>query len=112
MASKLSENGMYEGSRLILPEHRGAYLAQEELQRRRGKPVLDEQEMHLIEEAIFESYQECRTVTLTVFSPFDDEELRGSSHQLTNQTGESKLNAVMRITASLKLKRSSKRVYK
>ncbi|MBY0117832.1 YolD-like family protein [Paenibacillus xylanexedens] len=77
MASKLSENGMYEGSRLILPEHREAYLAQEELQRRRGKPVLDEQELHLIEEAIFESYQECRTVTLTVFSPFDDEELRG-----------------------------------
>ncbi|MGP3787134.1 YolD-like family protein [Paenibacillus sp. 1A_MP2] len=77
MASKLSENGIYEGSRLILPEHREAYLAQEELQRRRGKPVLDEQEMQLIEEAILESYQECRSVTLTVFNPFDDEDIRG-----------------------------------
>ncbi|WP_433581360.1 YolD-like family protein [Paenibacillus amylolyticus] len=77
MASKLSENGIYEGSRLILPEHREAYLAQEELQRRRGKPVLDEQEMQLIEEAILESYQDCRSVTLTVFNPFDDEDIRG-----------------------------------
>ncbi|WP_235193943.1 YolD-like family protein [Paenibacillus sp. FSL R5-192] len=28
-------------------------------------------------EAIFESYQECRSVTLIVFSPFDDDEIRG-----------------------------------
>ncbi|CAM4460947.1 YolD-like family protein [Paenibacillus xylanexedens] len=77
MASKLTANGVYEGSRMILPEHREAYLAEMELQKRRGKPVLDEQEMQLIEEAIFESYQKCRSVTLTVFSPFDDEELRG-----------------------------------
>lgn len=77
MASKLTANGVYEGSRMILPEHREAYLAEMELQKRRGKPVLDEQEIQMIEEAIFESYQECRSVTLTVFSPFDDEKLRG-----------------------------------
>ncbi|PIH60403.1 YolD-like family protein [Paenibacillus sp. LK1] len=46
MASKLTANGVYEGSRIILPEHR-------------------------------EAYQECRSITLTVFNPFDDEELRG-----------------------------------
>lgn len=33
--------------------------------------------MQLIEEAILESYQECRSVTLTVFNPFDDEIMRG-----------------------------------
>ncbi|WP_145322973.1 YolD-like family protein [Paenibacillus xylanexedens] len=77
MASKLTANGVYEGSRIILPEHREAYLAQEALQRRRGKPALDEQEMQLIEEAILESYKECRSVTLTVFNPFDDEIMRG-----------------------------------
>ncbi|MEO2212588.1 YolD-like family protein [Paenibacillus amylolyticus] len=77
MASKLTANGVYEGSRIILPEHREAYLVQEALQRRRGKPILDEQEMLLIEGAIFESYQECKSITLTVFNPFDDEELHG-----------------------------------
>ncbi|MGO4953119.1 hypothetical protein [Paenibacillus sp. DRB1-1] len=36
--------------------------------------VNDEQEVQLIEGASLESYQECRTITLTVF---DDEVLRG-----------------------------------
>lgn len=77
MASKLTGNGIFEGSRIILPEHREAYLDEMSEQERRGKPVLDEQVMQLIEEAILESYQECRSITLTVFNPFDDEELRG-----------------------------------
>ncbi|HBU81786.1 MAG TPA: YolD-like family protein [Paenibacillus sp.] len=77
MASKLTANGVYEGSRIILPEHRDAFLKDQKEQERRGKPVLDEQEMQLIEEAIFESYQECKSITLTLFNPFDDEELRG-----------------------------------
>ncbi|WP_440433484.1 YolD-like family protein [Paenibacillus amylolyticus] len=47
------------------------------IQERRCKPVLDEQEMQLIEESIFESYQDCRSITLTVFNPFDDEVMRG-----------------------------------
>ncbi|QLG39965.1 MULTISPECIES: YolD-like family protein [unclassified Paenibacillus] len=77
MSSKLTANGIFEGSRIILPEHREAYLNEMKEQERRGKPALDEQEMQLIEEAILESYQECRSVTLTVFNPFDDEIMRG-----------------------------------
>jgi hypothetical protein len=77
VASKLSANGVYEGSRIILPEHREAYVKAMSEQERRGKPVLDEQEIQLIEAAIFESYQECKSITVTVFNPFDDEELRG-----------------------------------
>ncbi|WP_405154796.1 YolD-like family protein [Paenibacillus sp. FSL K6-0108] len=77
MASKLTDNGVFEGSRIILPEHREAYLIAMSEQERRGKPVLDEQEMQLIEGAILESYQECCSVALTVFNPFDDEEIRG-----------------------------------
>ncbi|WP_408893537.1 YolD-like family protein [Paenibacillus taichungensis] len=77
MVSKLTGNGIIEGSRIILPEHREAYIKAMSEQERRGKPVLDEQEIQLIEEAILESYQECRSITLTVFNPFDDEELRG-----------------------------------
>ncbi|QLG39414.1 YolD-like family protein [Paenibacillus sp. E222] len=77
MGSKLSDNGIYEGSRMILPEHKEAYLAHMREQERRGKPVLDEQEVQLIEQAIFESYKEQVPVTLTVFNPFDDEDIRG-----------------------------------
>ena len=77
MASKLSGNGIYEGSRIILPEHREDYLNEMNVQEKRGKPILDAQEVQLIEESILESYQECRSVTLTVFNPFDYEEIRG-----------------------------------
>jgi hypothetical protein len=72
VASKLTGNGIIEGSRIILPEHREAYVKAMSEQERRGKPVLDEQEIQLIEAAIFESYQECKSITLTLFNPFDD----------------------------------------
>lgn len=48
MRSRLKDNGLYESSRMILPEHREAWLAQCEQQERRGKPVLDEQEYQRI----------------------------------------------------------------
>lgn len=77
MGKKLIDNGLFESSRMILPEHREAYLKEKREQERRGKPVLDEQEVQLIEEVIMESYCERRFITLTVFNPFDDEILRG-----------------------------------
>lgn len=77
MASKLTENGMYEGSRIILPEHREAYLAEMEEQKRRGKPQLDEQEIQWIGEALVQSYKTNCSVDLVVFSPFEDEQVTG-----------------------------------
>lgn len=91
MASKLTDNGVFEGSRFILPEHRDAHLNEMREQERRGKPVLDEQEMQLIEEAIFESYQERHSVTLTVFNPFDDEEIKGVVAAIDKQSRRVKL---------------------
>ncbi|MBB6020399.1 hypothetical protein HNR77_001460 [Paenibacillus sp. JGP012] len=91
MASKLTGNGVFEGSRIILPEHREAYLQEMSVQEKRGKPVLDEQEMQLIEEAIFESYQERHSVTLTVFNPFDDEEIKGVVASIDRQSRRVKL---------------------
>ncbi|MGF6354100.1 hypothetical protein ABIE27_002010 [Paenibacillus sp. 4624] len=91
MASKLTGNGVFEGSRIILPEHREAYLQEMSVQERRGKPVLDEQEMQLIEEAIFESFQERHSVALTVFNPFDDEEIKGVVATIDRQSRRVKL---------------------
>lgn len=42
MRSRLKDNGLYETSRMIMPEHREAWLAQCEQQKRRGKPDLDD----------------------------------------------------------------------
>ncbi|WP_128102772.1 YolD-like family protein [Paenibacillus sp. DCT19] len=77
MASKLGDNGIYEGSRIILPEHREAYLAQMEEQKRRGKPELDDQEVQQIERLLVESYNSRCTIDLVVFNPFYDEPVSG-----------------------------------
>ncbi|MDM5278780.1 YolD-like family protein [Paenibacillus silvae] len=77
MSKKLFDNGVWEGSRLILPEYRDAFLAQEREQQRRGKPALDEQAVEEITRALAESYHQKVKVDLIVFNPFDDEPVSG-----------------------------------
>ncbi|RPK29886.1 YolD-like family protein [Paenibacillus xylanexedens] len=77
MGKKLDGNGIFESSRMILPEHREAMLRQQREQQRRGKPVLDEQAIEEIVRALAESHHEKTKVDLVVFSPFDDEYYSG-----------------------------------
>lgn len=77
MRSRLKDNGVYETSMIIMPEHREAWLAQCEQQKRRGKPDLDDQEIQQISEVLVESYSSSCTVDLVLFSPFDDEHVSG-----------------------------------
>lgn len=91
MVSKLTDNGVLEGSRFILPEHREAYLAEMEEQKRRGKPQLDEQEIQRIGEVLTESYNTSCTVDLVLFNPFYDEPVSGVVVGLNTSRREVKL---------------------
>lgn len=51
MGKKLEGNGLWESSRIILPEHKEGYLRLMKDRQRRGKPELDDQEVQLIEQA-------------------------------------------------------------
>ncbi|WP_036673884.1 YolD-like family protein [Paenibacillus sp. FSL R5-192] len=77
MRSRLKDNGLYETSRMIMPEHREAWLAQCEQQKRRGKPELDDQEMQRISEVLVDSYNRSSTVDLILFNPFFEEPISG-----------------------------------
>ncbi|WKL02418.1 YolD-like family protein [Paenibacillus amylolyticus] len=77
MRSRLKDNGLYETSRMIMPEHREAWLDQCEQQKRRGKPDLDDQEMQRISEVLVDSYNRSSTVDLILFNPFFEEPLSG-----------------------------------
>ncbi|WP_431089104.1 YolD-like family protein [Paenibacillus sp. 8b26] len=92
MGKKLEGNGMWESSRMILPEHRDAYLRLMKEQGRRSKPTLDDQEMQQIEQAIIVSYNERKPITLRVFNPFDDEELCGFVTVINTSRREVKLS--------------------
>ncbi|PNQ81975.1 YolD-like family protein [Paenibacillus sp. F4] len=77
MGKKLEGNGLWESSRIILPEHKEGYLRLMKDRQRRGKPELDDQEVQLIEQALIDSYNSRQPVSVTVFSPFDDEVMTG-----------------------------------
>jgi len=77
MSIKLAGNGLFESSRMILPEHREAWLTHIQEQKRRVKPELDEQEIQRISEVLGESYSNNSTVDLVIFNPFNDETVSG-----------------------------------
>lgn len=91
MGSRLGENGIYESSRMIMPEHREAYNALLEEQKRRGKPDLDEQALREIEYALIESYNHRIPVELIVFNPFEDEQIVGTVVYVNSGTKEVEL---------------------
>ncbi|MCP3806386.1 YolD-like family protein [Paenibacillus sp. Lou8.1] len=92
MGKKLEGNGLWESSRIILPEHKEGYLRLMKDRQRRGKPELDDQEVQLIEQALIESYNTRTIVTVTVFSPFDDEVMTGVIKVINTARREVKLS--------------------
>ncbi|KAF6614363.1 YolD-like family protein [Paenibacillus sp. EKM102P] len=91
MSKKLEGNGFWESSRIIIPEHKEAYLKLMKDRQRRGKPELDDQEVQLIEQALIESYNTRTVVTVTVFSPFDDTVMTGVVTSINTARREVKL---------------------
>jgi hypothetical protein len=60
MGKKLEGNGMWESSRMMLPEHKESLLEQNRHLKDFARPVLDEQEIQAVEEAICRSlYAKC-----------------------------------------------------
>lgn len=56
MGKKLQGNGLFESSRMILPEHAARIRQHYVEETRRSKPVLDSQEIEQIEQALVNSY--------------------------------------------------------
>ncbi|MDR6726072.1 hypothetical protein J2W91_004578 [Paenibacillus amylolyticus] len=77
MSKKLNNNGIYESSRMILPEHREAYNQHMSKVDVKVKPQIDEQEWQLIGAALSESLHTHVNVTLTLYDPYQFKELTG-----------------------------------
>lgn len=91
MSSKLSGNGLFEGSRFILPEHAARIREQYIEETRKEKPVLDDQEMQLIEQALVDSYNQRQPVELQLFDPYQDVRVTGIVTVLNSNRREVKL---------------------
>ncbi|MNB97106.1 YolD-like protein [compost metagenome] len=91
MGKKLVGNGIIESSRMILTEHRDAYLEHMNQLNRREKPTLDNQEVQMIERAIVDSFNRRCVIELTLFDPFEDEKISGVVSSFNTSTREVRL---------------------
>ncbi|RUT48584.1 YolD-like family protein [Paenibacillus anaericanus] len=77
MSKKLQGNGLWESSRMMLPQHKEVIQESANEPKKRKKPELDEQEIHRIEQVLAASFREHQTVTLHLFDEYRDVELSG-----------------------------------
>lgn len=88
---KLEGNGLWESSRMMLPEHKEAIIRHQHEEGRKVKPTLDTQEIELIERALAESFTERRTITISLYDEYEDIELNGIVTSLHTHRREIKL---------------------
>ncbi|MCM3783658.1 YolD-like family protein [Neobacillus mesonae] len=66
-----------ESSRMIMPEHRQAWIDRQLEKNKHTKPIIDEQEMQLIERALVDSFNQRERVDLILYDPFEDRHVSG-----------------------------------
>ena len=77
MSKKLSGNGLWESSRMMLPEHKEAILRGRKAENHHDKPDLDEQVMEGFTRLIEESMRTGKFITITVYDPVQDIKVTG-----------------------------------
>ena len=74
---KLRGNGLWESSRMIIPEHKEAIRSYRIQREARQKPELDEQRIEELSFALHEALESKTPIRITTFAPFGDETTRG-----------------------------------
>lgn len=67
MSKKLEGNGLWESSRMMLPQHKEAIIEDYLTHEHQACPILDEQVLEEIERALIRSFRERRKVILHLF---------------------------------------------
>lgn len=77
MSKKLQGNGIWESSRMMLPQHRERIVENQRLLRKKTKPFIHEDEWEIIFQNINLSLNEQEPVKVTIFGENEYSELRG-----------------------------------
>ncbi|WP_138751667.1 YolD-like family protein [Paenibacillus sinopodophylli] len=72
MRKKLEGNGLWESSRMMLPEHKVAINELEKALRQRTRVELDEQEWEHVARSVTDSLQQRQPITLRLFHPLEE----------------------------------------
>ncbi|MEK5417316.1 hypothetical protein BSK49_19170 [Paenibacillus odorifer] len=74
---KLEGNGLWEGSRMIMPEHKARILDDSLKEEVRIKPDLDPQALVEISQVLAQSLEDCSPITITLFGEYEDRSIHG-----------------------------------
>ncbi|MEF3304197.1 YolD-like family protein [Paenibacillus sp. GYB003] len=77
MGKKLEGNGLFESSRILLPEHREQFVLRQKDIHLRKRPELDEQLLDQFALLLLESMEEQCEVSVEKFDPWRDESVQG-----------------------------------
>ncbi|BFH11207.1 YolD-like family protein [Bacillus cereus] len=77
MSKKLSGNGLWESSRMMLPQHKEALLRHQHEQHRQERPCLDDQVVEEFSRRLQWSMENREPITLQLYDPFDRREVVG-----------------------------------
>mgnify|MGYP001201200028 CR=1 FL=1 len=91
MGKKLEGNGLWEGSRMMLPEHKIRIISDERETLRRIQPILDEQKQEEIECTLALSLRSHVRVTVVLFDPFENKLMSGFVTSIHTHSREFKL---------------------
>ncbi|MFD3271538.1 YolD-like family protein [Paenibacillus dendritiformis] len=74
MSKKLAANGLWESSRMIIPQHKEALLRHQGEQHRRERPNLDDLMVEEISRRLQWSMENREPITLQLYDPFEQRE--------------------------------------
>ncbi len=78
MTKKLENNGLWESSRMMLPEHKERIIAMNNRPERRTKPILDPQRWEEINERLSVACQTGEEIELLLWEPEADRTVSGA----------------------------------
>lgn len=77
MRKKLEGNGLWESSRMMLPEHKAAINQHEASLKQRHRVELDEQEWEHISRSMTDSLKQRHIITIQLFHPLEERIVNG-----------------------------------
>lgn len=78
MSKKLEQNGLFESSRMMLPEHREAYIQHQQKLAPKTRPILDPQAIEEMSRLLAESLMLSEPVTIVLFDEWENVRLTGT----------------------------------
>lgn len=91
MSKKLEGNGLWESSRMILPEHKESIIQHRRERYKNQRPILDEQRIEEFVRTISVSLFTEKNVRVKLFGEYEDRELIGKIDKISTETKQLKI---------------------